>query len=222
MKRHYLVFRIGSLVMLVSYLNLLLFSNVVFGQEIKCDFDPDNPSLENARKNFLALNYDCAEQELNSLLQHEDITIEEKADAHVLLAEVYYAKVRNDGEKKSKVIEQFVSAFKAYREWRGELNIKSPEFMAMMKEAQNIVDQEVTEAEPAGEPIMEEEEKPEEIVPVTTMEGKKKPWYTQWWAIGLGVGLVAGGVILLAGGGDEDGNGAVPDTLPNFPDPPTK
>jgi hypothetical protein len=57
---------------------------------------------------------------------------------------------------------------------------------------------------------------------VTGEEGKKekKAWYKNWWAIALGVGVVAGAVA-LAGGGGGDGGGTTPDQpLPGFPPPP--
>jgi len=136
----------------------------------------------------------------------------------VLLAEVYYAKVRNDSEKRDKVMEQFVAAFKSYRDWRGELNIKSPEFMSLMKLAQDQVDEEATAVEAAP---VEEEEITEAQPGVTAPpkdDGEKKPWYTKWWAIALGVGVVAGAVAMAGGGGGDDGGEAT--ELPDFPDPP--
>ncbi len=224
MRKHFKMFRVASVLLLVIYGHSLVLPNMAFGQESDCPFDPDNPTLANARKSFLALNYTCAEEELNVLLKSETLTTEERADAHVLLAEVYYAKVRNDKEKRDKVITQFVAAFNSYREWKGELNIKSPEFMGMMKEAQTLVDQQAAE-KPAEEAVaIEEAEKPaeeEEIeeAAVPVMEaGKKKPWYTKWWAIALGVGVVAGGVVLLTGGGEEEK--PTDNTLPDFPGPP--
>lgn len=223
MRKHLKMFRVASIPLLVIYGFSLFLPNMAFGQESDCSFDRDNPTLASARKSFLALNYICAEEELNLILKSEALTTEEKADAHVLLAEVYYAKVRNDKEKHDKVITQFVAAFNAYREWKGELNIKSPEFMGMMKEAQTLVDQQAVEkpAEEAAaieeaEKPAEEEETKEAAVPV--MQAAKKPWYTKWWAIALGVGVVAGGVVLLTGGGEEEK--PADNTLPDFPPPP--
>lgn len=222
--------RVVALTLLLAFLQFQFSPLPLMAEETECDYDRNKPSLDNARKNFLALNYDCAEQELNDLLAKGTLETEDKADAHVLLAEVYYAKVRNDQEKRQKVIEQFVAAFDAYRQWKGELNIKSPEFMAMMKDAQVLVD-EKAEEEPVAEPAEEETvaEKPAEVepteetgVPTTTIEAKKsKPFYKQWWAYALGVGVVAGVILLAGGGGDEDGPEPV-DTLPSFPDPPAK
>jgi len=212
MPRKHFAFRASATILLVVYLHSIILSGVSLGQSSDCDFDPNQPSLDNARKSFLALNYKCAEEELANFLELDDISIEDRANAHVLLAEVYYAKVRNDDEKRNMVMEQFVAAFQAYREWRGELNIKSPEFMAMMKQAQVMVDEEATTAKA-------EEEVPEVFeTPAQPETGKKKgPWYTKWWAIGLGVGVVVGAVV-LAGGGGDDGGSAGP--LPGFPGTP--
>jgi len=205
------IFRLITVFLLMIFIHSVMLPVLVLGQSADCQYDRDKPSLENARKNFLALNYVCAEQEINDLLNTEGLNIQTKADAHVLLAEVYYAKVRNDSEKKEMVIEQFVAAFKAYRDWRGELNITSPEFMNMMKEAQDMVDEGVTEPEPVKIEV------PEEKKTESTEEKEKGAWYKQWWAIGLGVGVVAGAVILLAGGDDDE---TPPDTLASFPPPP--
>jgi hypothetical protein len=206
------IFRLVTVSLLMIFLHSVMLPVIVLGQATDCQFDRSKPSLDNARKNFLALNYDCAEEEINALLNSEGLNTQIKADAHVLLAEVYYAKVRNDSEKKEKVVEQFVAAFKAYRDWRGELNITSPEFMNMMKEAQDMVDQGKTEPEEVKIEV------PEEETPKQPTEKKKGAWYKQWWAIGLGVGVVVGGVILIASGGSEDTSA---DTLASFPPPPT-
>lgn len=218
-KKHH-VFRITSVLLLLAYMQTFVLTGSVFGQDSECSYEPGNPTLDSARKSFLALNYKCAEEELNALLALDTISIEEKANAHVLLAEVYYAKVRNDSEKRDKVMEQFVAAFNAYREWRGELNIKSPEFMAMMKEAQTQVDQEKAE-EKAAEAATAETEPAKIAEPAKKEEGRKKAWYTQWWAIALGVGVVAGAVVLAGGGGGDDGETPATE-LPDFPDPPAK
>lgn len=219
-KKH-CVFRITSVLMLLAYLHTFILPGAVFGQESDCSYDPGNPTLDSARKSFLALNYKCAEEELNAMLALDTLGIREKADVHVLLAEVYYAKVRNNGEKRDKVMEQFVAAFESYREWRGEVNIKSPEFMSMMKEAQTLVDTQATEkkAEETAPAVTEDSGQPVVTQVVEDEEGKKKPWYTKWWAIALGVGVVAGAVALAGGGGDDGGNGGST-ALPDFPDPP--
>ena len=220
-KKHH-VFRITSVLVLLAYLQTFILPGVAFGQESDCSYDPGKPTLDSARKSFLALNYKCAEEELNAMLALDTLDIQEKADVHVLLAEVYYAKVRNNGEKRDKVMEQFVAAFESYREWRGEVNIKSPEFMAMMKEAQTMVDEQATgeKAEETAPAVVKESDKPVVTEVVKDDEGKKKAWYTKWWAIALGVGVVAGAVALAGGGGGDDGGNGGTTELPDFPDPP--
>ncbi len=226
--------RAVSVILMVAYLQMLFLPLSAVGGTNNCGYDPANPSADNARKNFLALNYDCAEMELNDILKDETLNTEMRANVHVLLAEVYYAKVRNTNEKRGKVIEQFVAAFDAYRHWKGELNIKSSDFMGMMKEAQEIVDkkdaEEAVPVEPTDKPIAETEtdDKPAEIIAPTTItttasvsSGEKKPFYKQWWAYAIGIGVVAGAVVLLGGGDDGGGEPVVVDTLPYFPDPPT-
>ena len=208
---------------LLVYVQALVLPQLVQAQTPECPFDKDNPTIENARYNFNITNYACAELELQALLAKPDLELQTKADAHVLLASVYYAKIRNDEEKRNMVIEQFVEAFKAFRNWRGDLDIQSDEFLAMMEEAQTLVDEQGEEGEPAIEEVEGQVTEDVDGTPVTVVEQDKKkgPWYKQWWAIGLGVGLVATAVVVATGGGDdpveEEDN-----TLPDFPDPPAK
>lgn len=207
---------------LVCFIQMIALSAVTWGQAGECPYDRANPSLENARISFKSLDYRCAEQEILDFLDQENLSIEERADAHVLLAAVYYAKSKNDDEKRRLVVSQFKEAFRAYRDWRGELDISSSEFIEMMNEAKMLVDQEEEqkqEEEPVIAPEEEEEEEPVYAKPAT---GEKKAWYKQWWAIALGVGVVAGAVVLATGGGGDDGGGGgtVIDSLPGPPDPP--
>ena len=60
--------RVVALTLLLAFLQFQFSPIPVMAEETECDYDRNNPSLDNARKNFLALNYDCAEQELNDLL----------------------------------------------------------------------------------------------------------------------------------------------------------
>ncbi len=233
-------FRAVSMAVLVCFLHLTVLPSILSAQTLQCPYDRAKPSLESARIAFKSLNYRCAEQELQDLLKNPALTIEDKADAHVLLAAVYYAMLQNDTEKRNRVIEQFKAAFMAYREWKGELDISSTEFFDMMKQAQDQVDKEATAAPPTTTtttpPTATEtttpaaKEQPQDTAKTTAViqpseekaGGGGKPFYTKWWAIALGIGLVAGAVALGGGGGSDDGGGGGPlDTLPNFPDPPT-
>lgn len=239
-------FRAVSVAVLVCFLHLTVLPSILSAQTLQCPYDRAKPTLESARISFKSLNYRCAEQELQDVLKNTALTIEDKADAHVLLAAVYYAMLQNDTEKRNRVIEQFKAAFMAYREWKGELDISSTEFFDMMKQAQEQVDKEATAAPPTTttttpppattEPTTETtaptlKEQPQDTTRTTATiqpteekaAGGGKPFYTKWWAIALGIGLVAGAVALGGGGGGDDGGGGggTLDTLPNFPDPPT-
>ncbi len=251
MRRHSIAARAVVRLLVFCFLSTMLLSTPGLTKPVDCPYDKANPSLENARLSFRTLNYACAEQEIEAFLLLEEITIEEKADAHVLLAAVYYAKLKNDADKRNQVINQFKEAFKAYRAWKGDLDISSTEFFEMMQTAQTMVDQEAEDApaEQEAEPpvvvekpaedddkqeiaaIVElpEDEKEEDVV--TTMppyQGDEdtqvkasKPWYKKWWAIGLGVGLIAVVAVAAGGGGGSDDGGTVDTDLPDFPDPPT-
>ncbi len=235
MKHKKLLFRIITFTVLTAFMQLTFLPLMSYAQAGNCNYDPEKPSVEHARDSFKMLNYKCAEQELNDYLAQDSITIEEKASAHVLLASVYYAMLKNDTEKRDRVTEEFVKAFKAYRDWRGELDIKSSEFLDLMEIAKTRVDDEAAEEEVAIEepattepekivteqPELEPEpEKPATVTPTQQPEQKKKKaWYTNWWAIAGGVGLVAIAAVALGGGGG-DGGGEPPPDLPGIPDPP--
>ncbi|MCX6825914.1 MAG: hypothetical protein NTV06_01405 [candidate division Zixibacteria bacterium] len=203
-----------SLVLLIAYVHAVFLPSWLYAQTPNCNYDIKAPSIENARRNFKALNYKCAELELTDLLGLPNLSLEDKSNVHILLAAVYYAMLKDDSEKKNMVMQQFMAAFKAYRDWKGELDIKSPEFKTMMEQAQLQVDKETSIAPAEQKATIDTTAHP------AAMTGTKagKAWYKQWWAIGLGVGIVAGAVILVAGG---KGDAAVPDTaLAGFPSHP--
>lgn len=217
MRIHNPGFRIMGILTLVCFAQMVVLPAASWGQTGGCPYDRANPSLENARISFKSLDYVCAEQEILDYLNIAGLTIEQKADAHVLLAAVYYAKSKNDTEKKKLVVNQFKEAFRAYRDWRGELDITSTEFIEMMNEAKRLVDEEERQEEAAGEPVIVPEEEPVVTEPAVS---EARPWYKKWWAIALGVGVVAGAVILATGGGEDEEEPAVIDTLPGPPPPP--
>ena len=201
-------FRSIIVIAILSYIQTLVPIGAL-AQVNECGYDPASPDLEHARQSFRQINYNCAEQELRDLLAKEDIDLETKANAHVLLAAVYYTIMRDAQEKETKVVEQFAEAFRVYQDWSGDLDIKSSRFEELMEKAKVMVEEEEAQAEVA----VEEEE------PAKDGEMKKKPWYTKWWAIALGVGVVAGVVVVATGGGGDDGPA---EPLPDFPNTPTK
>jgi hypothetical protein len=222
MRIHIRGIRVIGIGTLICFLQMVVLPTIAWGQAGECPYDRANPSLENARISFKSLDYRCAEQEILDFLGQDGLTIEERADAHVLLAAVYYAKSKNEDEKRRLVVNQFKEAFRAYRDWRGELDISSTEFIEMMNEARVLVDQEEEQEAEEKPVVLPDEEQEKEPTYAKPTIGEKKPWYKKWWAIALGVGVVAGAVVLAAGGGGDDGGdgGTVIDTLPGPPDPP--
>ncbi len=214
--------RAAALLLILAYAQVVFLPTWVLAQAPPCNYDKQAPSLDNARKNFKTLNYKCAEAELNDLLKNENLALEEKSNAHILLAAVYYAMLKDDSEKRSMVMTQFKAAFKAYRDWKGELDIKSPEFVEMMKEAQVQVDTETPVPDTTAQKQVVADTTQKQVTPVVASKEGKKSWYKQWWAIALGVGVVAGGIALAAGGGGGETTPPVLDTLPSFPNPPGK
>lgn len=236
MKRNRKVIRVTAIVLLATFCHMAILPVPGLAQSHECPYDKNNPTLESARISFKSLNYKCAEKEIEDFLKRTDASLEDKASAHVLLAAVYYAMVKDHNEKRNRVLDQFKEAFRSYREWAGELDISSTEFIDLMKKAQDMVDEEEKEPETAAvpppdtttakkpviQPVTEPAAQPVTRAEVTTAEKGGKAWYKQWWAIGLGVGLVAGAVVLLAGGGGDDEEKVPDPPIGDFPDPPSK
>jgi hypothetical protein len=225
MKKNGIAFRVMAVFLLAALCNLLILPGGVLAQSTDCTYNKAKPTLESARISFKSLNYKCAESEIQDYLKQDNVSIEDKASAHVLLAAVYYAMVKDHNEKRDRVLNQFKEAFRSYREWAGELDISSTEFIDLMKKAQELVDEETEEPEAAVVPP-EKEEKTEEaavVQPTATSAaegGGGKAWYKQWWAIGLGVGVVVGAVVLVAGGGGGEETKTPDAPIGDFPPPP--
>ena len=126
----------------------MLLSTVTPAQLPQCGYDRKSPSLIHARESFKSLNYVCAELELRDLLIQEDLNLMTKADAHVLMAAVYYAMFQDKDEKRAKTRDQFKEAFRTYRDWKGELDIDSEDFQSLMREARLQVEDETRPAPP--------------------------------------------------------------------------
>jgi len=209
MRKKLKFFRITIIFLIFAYLQTIIPAGIALAEVNDCGYDSTAPDLEHARQSFKQINYRCAEQELNDLLSQEDLNIELKANAHVLLAAVYYTILRDATEKEQMVVDQFAEAFRSYQDWSGDLDIKSSKFAALMETAKGLVEEEKAEPKETKSPVVPTEEK----------QVKKKAWYTQWWAIALGVGVIAG-VAVAAGGGSSDGGGTA--VLADFPDTPSK
>lgn len=91
------------------------------GQTPDCDYDKNAPSMEHARNSFKALNHICAEAEIIDFINAKAPNLKSKADAHVLLAAVYYGMLKDSQSKRVKVVEQFKQAFRVLRIGRANL-----------------------------------------------------------------------------------------------------
>lgn len=200
------------LVVLLLNFQMMFLASYTYAQVPTCNYDRDNPHIKHARQTFKSLNYNCAELEVKDLLEDKTIELQARADAHILLASIYYAKLRDTDEKEKKVVEQFVAAFRAFRNWRGDLDIKSTEFAMLMARAQDIVDTQPVAPEISLDSIAAPIN---EVFPGMDTK-KKKPFYTKWWVIGLGVGVI--GVAAMSGGGGDD---PVDTRIPTMPPPPS-
>lgn len=57
---------------------------------------------------------------------------------------------------------------------------------------------------------------------IESAETKKKGWYKKWWAVALGVGLVAMVAMATGGGGSDNGGESGSGRLPDPPSPPKR
>jgi len=208
-------FSMVVMILLAAHLRAILMPDWTWAQAPDCQYDREIPSLQNARSSFQVFSFRCAELELLDLLKSKTLPLETKAGAHMLLAAVYYEMLRDDADKRAKVLEQFKAAFHAFRNWRGPLDIQSQDFTDMMDRARRDV-----EGETASSPAKGSKPPARDTVvmtrrPDTQTKSKGKGWYKKWWVMALGVGVVGAAVFVIASPKDQ------PDkTLPGFPPPP--
>ena len=202
---------VGAIVMLLV---AQMFPDIAQSQITECDYDRKSPSVESARGSFRIFDFQCAEQEIQDLLKQDALSLEEKASAHMLLAAVYFEMLQDDAQRRGKTLEQFKEAFRSYRDWRGDLDIQSPEFRAIMEDAKQDIQAEAnvpTQTDGATEtPVVT---RPPHTGSESGKGGSKK-----WLLIGLGAGAVGVAALVLAGGGGGNDNGDK--TLPDFPSHP--
>ena len=178
----------------------------VLGDNGNCPYEKENlaPTIESARLSIKMPDLRCAEKELLAFLALPNISNEEKATAHILLGQVYF-ELADKERKREKALNEFKEGFRAYPEWTGKLEINRTELQTLLEEARQRVEMEI------------ETQRSD-----TLFVAKGKPWYKKWWVIGSGVGVVALTAVLLAGGGGDDNGGSTVDTIPDFPNPPSK
>ena len=184
----------------------------VVSSEIRCAYDMANPSIASARTSLKALNYGCAEQELTNLLKSEtaNLTLEDRASAHILLGTVYYLMAQQLEQQRERILNEFVEAFRVYRMWSGSLELELVELREILDEARDKAEQEY-QAELDRRAALTDSL----AVDVEEPSGRKKPW----WLFAGGVVVAAVTVIVLvgkkdSGGGDDSGG------IPDYPLPP--
>ena len=199
---------------MAALLGAQLFPDIAQSQVTECDYDQQNPSVDSARGSFRIFDFQCAELEIQDLLKQDALSLEEKASAHMLLAAVYFEMLQDDAQRRGKTLQQFKEAFRSYRDWRGDLDIQSPEFRAIMEDAKQDIQAEANAASASDTAA----QVPVVTRPPHTGSESGKGGSKKWLLIGLGVGAVGVAALVLAGGGGGNDNGDK--TLPNFPSHP--
>lgn len=183
----------------------------VTSSEIKCNYDTVNPSIASARSFLKALNYACAEQELTRLLKSDttNLTLENRASAHILLGTVYYLMAQQLERQRERILNEFVEAFRVYRMWSGSLEIELSELREILNEARDQVERE------AQAKLDSQVTLTDSLAVDVKKPGKRKSWLL--FAGGVVVAAVA--IITFVGskdsGGTDDSGG-----IPSYPPPP--
>ena len=179
--------------------------------EVQCGYDKANPTIENARASLRALNYVCAEQELTHLLTMDStyLTLEDKATAHILLGTVYYLMAQQLEKQQERILDEFIEAFRAYREWSGSLELELPELRAILNEARLKVETE-----------FQAELDRRQAVSDSLATAVKKPGKKRTWLYIAGSAVVAAVAIIAFGGGKSDDDPTDSGGIPSYPPPP--
>ena len=183
----------------------------VTSNEIKCNYDTANPSIASARSSLKALNYACAEQELTRLLKSDttNLTLENRASAHILLGTVYYLMAQQLEKQRERILNEFVEAFRVYRMWSGSLEIELSELREILNEARDQVEREAQAKLDSQVTLIDS------LAVDVKKPGKRKSWLL--FAGGVVVAAVA--IITFVGskdsGGTDDSGG-----IPSYPPPP--
>jgi hypothetical protein len=106
----------------VIYLSII--PAIAVTQDSECYYNKSLPSLENARASFLTSKFECAEMEINDILNSPSLEGKFKAEAYILLAHIRYG-MKSDSEI---VIDCFDRAFQANPGWHGDIHFADAEF----------------------------------------------------------------------------------------------
>ncbi|MCB2230300.1 hypothetical protein KQH82_06265 [bacterium] len=123
-------------------------SSLAIAQANNCTFDRQNPTLESARSSFGKLDYDCAREELLALLDIEGIQDNVAADAHGLLAAIYFSDEgsRSFPVRKIVVQQELVNAIRLDSLWTGPLAINEELLRIWLEDARERVREERDQA----------------------------------------------------------------------------
>ncbi len=200
--------------LIASLLCATVWPDCALAQTVECNYDRKAPSLKSARGSFQEFDFACAERELTDLLKSPNLDAGVQADAHALLAAIYFQTLPDNKSRREKVIEEFRRTYSLRPEWSGRPDVQTPAFRDLMTEAKRQVDQ-LRQRDKPSPPPASTATKPTPAVTAETKPaskgGSKKTW------IYVAVGAAAAGVAVMALGGGGNGGSA---TLPNFPPPP--
>ena len=189
----------------------------VAAQTPECGYDRSAPSLASARASFQEFDFACAERELGDLLKVPKLAVGIQADAHALLAAIYFQTLPDNQNRREKVIEEFRRTYSLRPDWKGQPEIQTPAFRDLMTEAKRQVDQ-LSQKEKPATPSGGASDKSTPAVKETKPTGGGKSKKT-WLYVAAGAAAVGVAVLALGGGGGGGGNGGG-EGLPYFPPPP--
>lgn len=211
---------IGVLVLAVW---TVLYPLLLSAQTAECDYPKGRPSIGHARQAYRAAELECAALELNDLLNRTDTPRAIKAEAHMILASVYYVSDEEPGTSRNSVKKELVEMFMADRYWQGRLEIQTADFRKLVNDAHELAEWRYRNSPELAAEYDRSVERTDSLVADSIRIEESKPgqkkWYTKWWAIGSGVGIIAMAAILMSGGNDTGGSVPI-DSLPPFPDTP--
>lgn len=200
-----------------SYLCATIWPDCVLAQTVECNYDRKAPSLKSARGSFQEFDFACAERELTDLLKAPNLDAGVQADAHALLAAIYFQTLPDNKSRREKVIEEFRRTYSLRPEWNGRPDVQTPAFRDLMTEAKRQVDQLRQKDKPAPPPTTTTP-KPTPAVTAESKPASKGGSKKTWVYVALGAAAAGVAVIALGGGGGGGSNGG--SNLPNFPPPP--
>lgn len=203
-------------VLVTSYVWASVAPDGALAQTAECNYDRKAPSLKSARGSFQEFDFACAERELTDLLKAPNLDAGVQADAHALLAAIYFQTLPDNKSRREKVIEEFRRTYSLRPEWNGRPDIQTPAFRDLMTEAKRQVDQLRQKDKPAPPPTTTAP-KPTPAVTAESKPASKGGSKKTWVYVAIGAAAAGVAVIALGGGGGGSNGGS---NLPNFPPPP--